>query len=106
MSRGIAAGRSLRSIAQRLGKAPSTVSRELKRNGGRGGYRAGQFAAIAALFLISRIITVGLTLTYAPEDAEPYFYVKQILISAICLGVIAWLWSRRIRQPQEKKDEG
>lgn len=40
ISRGIAAGRSLRSIALRLGRAPSTVSRELSRNGGRGGYRA------------------------------------------------------------------
>jgi IS30 family transposase len=40
ISRGIAAGRSLRSIALRLGRAPSTLSRELTRNGGRSGYRA------------------------------------------------------------------
>jgi len=40
ISRGIAAGRSLRSIARRLGRAPSTISRELRRNGGRAGYRA------------------------------------------------------------------
>jgi len=40
VSRGIAAGRSLRSIALRLGRAPSTISRELNRNGGLMGYRA------------------------------------------------------------------
>src|SRR3990170_4712826 len=39
ISRGIAAGGSLRSIAASLGRAPSTVSRELERNGGLGGYR-------------------------------------------------------------------
>mgnify|MGYP001818728684 FL=1 len=42
ISRGIVAGRSLRSIALRLGRAPSTVSRELRRNGGGRGYRASQ----------------------------------------------------------------
>ena len=40
ISRGVAAGDSVRSIAERLGRAPSTVSRELTRNGGRSGYRA------------------------------------------------------------------
>jgi len=40
ISRGIAAGRSLRSIAHRLGRAPSTISRELGRNGGLASYRA------------------------------------------------------------------
>ena len=40
ISRGIAAGESLRSIAAGLHRAPSTVSRELGRNGGRGRYRA------------------------------------------------------------------
>ena len=40
ISRGIAAGRSLRSIALRLGRSASTISRELTRNGGRSGYRA------------------------------------------------------------------
>jgi len=42
ISRGIVAGRSLRSIASSLGRAPSTVSRELRRNGGRRRYRANQ----------------------------------------------------------------
>jgi len=40
ISRGLVAGHSLRSIAAALGRAPSTVSRELRRNGGRRCYRA------------------------------------------------------------------
>ena len=41
ISRGLAAADSLRSIAARIGRAPSTVSREVARNHGRRGYRAG-----------------------------------------------------------------
>ena len=40
ISRGIASGRSLRQIAQGLGRSPSTVSREIRRNGGLSAYRA------------------------------------------------------------------
>jgi IS30 family transposase len=40
ISRGVVAGHSLRSIAASLGRAPSTVSRELTRNGTRQCYRA------------------------------------------------------------------
>jgi len=40
ISRGVAAGDSLRMVAARLGRAASTISRELARNGGRGEYRA------------------------------------------------------------------
>jgi IS30 family transposase len=40
ISRGVAAGYSIRSIAEALGRAASTVSREISRNGGRGDYRA------------------------------------------------------------------
>ena len=40
ISRGIAVGRSIRQIAQSLGRAPSTVSREIRRNGGSQAYRA------------------------------------------------------------------
>jgi IS30 family transposase len=40
ISRGIVAGRSIRSMARMLGRSPSTVSRELHRNGGRQHYRA------------------------------------------------------------------
>jgi len=40
ISRGVFAGQSLRCIATALGRAPSTVSREINRNGGRRRYRA------------------------------------------------------------------
>ena len=40
ISRGLARDESLRSIADRLGRAPSTVSREVRINGGHLGYRA------------------------------------------------------------------
>ena len=40
ISRGLRAGESLRWIAARLGRAPSSVSREVARNGGRVDYRA------------------------------------------------------------------
>jgi IS30 family transposase len=42
ISRGTVAGHSIRSIATALGRSPSTVSRELQRNGGRQQYRASQ----------------------------------------------------------------
>ena len=42
ISRALVAGESIRSVAARLGRAPSTISRELKRNGGRESYRAAQ----------------------------------------------------------------
>ena len=41
ISRGIAAGRSIRRIALGLRRSPSTVSREIRRNGGCSAYRAG-----------------------------------------------------------------
>ena len=47
ISRGIASNRSLRSIALRLGRSPSTISRELKRNGGHERYRAHQADQVA-----------------------------------------------------------
>jgi IS30 family transposase len=40
ISRAMADGQSIRSAAARLGRSPSTVSREIKRNGGRSDYRA------------------------------------------------------------------
>jgi IS30 family transposase len=41
ISRGVASGYSLRTIAQHVRRAPSTVSREVARHGGRAQYRAG-----------------------------------------------------------------
>ena len=40
ISRGVVVGQSIRSIASALGRAPSTVSREISRNGGQRSYRA------------------------------------------------------------------
>ena len=42
ISRGIAAGQSIRRIAQGLERSPSTVSREIRRNGGCSAYRASE----------------------------------------------------------------
>ena len=42
ISRGIASGCSMRAIARSLGRAASTISRELARHGGREGYRAAE----------------------------------------------------------------
>src|SRR3954470_21366945 len=42
ISRSVVAGHSIRSIAVFLERSPSTVSREIKRNGGHGRYRATQ----------------------------------------------------------------
>ncbi len=47
ISRGLAAGSSCRQIALELGRSSSTVSREVARNGGRRGYRAGRADAAA-----------------------------------------------------------
>jgi hypothetical protein len=52
ISRGIAAGLTARTIAGRLGRPSSTVSREIVRNGGRDAYRA--LAADAAAFQRAR----------------------------------------------------
>jgi IS30 family transposase len=40
ISRGLSAGEPLRAIARQLGRAPSTIAREVKANGGRSHYRA------------------------------------------------------------------
>jgi IS30 family transposase len=47
ISRGVVAGRSMRRIAASLGRAPSSISREIGRNGGRQAYRASQADASA-----------------------------------------------------------
>jgi IS30 family transposase len=47
ISRAVVAGHSIRSVAARLGRAPSTISREVRRNGGSQGYRANQADQLA-----------------------------------------------------------
>lgn len=81
ISRGIVAGRSLRSIAAELDRSPSTVSREVRRNGGRRRYRANKadLAAwdrakrpktckLAANRALARIVAGKLQLEWAPEQ--------------------------------------
>ena len=74
ISRGIAAGLSARSIAGRIGRPSSTVSREIGRNGGRGGYRA--LAADAGAFekvskLAANAELAGAVATKLDEDWSP-----------------------------------
>jgi IS30 family transposase len=40
ISRALMAGQSIRAVATRLNQAPSTISREIRRNGGKDHYRA------------------------------------------------------------------
>jgi IS30 family transposase len=47
ISRAVVTGQSIRSVARQLGRAPSTISRELQRNGGQQCYRASQADQIA-----------------------------------------------------------
>ncbi len=81
ISRGVVAGRSLRSIAASLGRAASTVSREINRNGGRRDYRASkadQFAwdrahrpkrcKLVENRTLARIVATKLQLNWAPEQ--------------------------------------
>jgi IS30 family transposase len=81
VSRGVCAGRSLRSIARGLGRAPSTVSREVARHWGRSGYRANHAdyeASVAALrpkpcrlalnARLCRAVAGKLALEWSPEQ--------------------------------------
>jgi IS30 family transposase len=81
ISRAMVEGRSIRSIAARLGRAPSTVSREIKRNGGQLDYRAVEADSAAwdrALrpkhcklvenIALARIVTDKLRLLWSPEQ--------------------------------------
>ena len=81
ISRGVVAGLSLRSIAASLGRAPSTVSREIKRNGGRCHYRANsadqaawdrahraKICKLAQNRALARIVASKLQLQWAPRQ--------------------------------------
>src|SRR5712672_1269956 len=54
ISRGIAAGRSVRRIARGLKRSPSTISREIRRNGGSQTYRAMARGAEACAAMVAR----------------------------------------------------
>jgi IS30 family transposase len=78
ISRAVVAGHSIRSIATLLGRAPSTISREIKRNGGQGGYRASQ-ADQAAWDRSRRPKTCKLT--------------ENRTLAHIVAGKLQWQWS-------------
>ena len=77
----VVAGHSMRSIAAQLGRAPSTISREIKRNGGQEGYRASQAdqsawdrgrrpkaGKLAKNRALARIVAGKLQLQWSPEQ--------------------------------------
>ena len=81
ISRAVVAGHSIRAIAEQLGRAPSTVSREIKRNGGRECYRASQAdqsawdrgrrpkaGKLVENRLLARIVAGKLQLQWSPEQ--------------------------------------
>jgi len=81
ISRAVVAGQSMRTIAARLGRAPSTVSREIQRNGGRADYRATladeaawdrahrpKRCKLAENRTLARIVTDKLRLQWSPEQ--------------------------------------
>jgi IS30 family transposase len=81
ISRAMVAGHSRRSIATQLGRAPSTVSREIKRNDGRESYRASQAdesawdrgrrpktCKLAQNRALARLVAGKLQLQWSPEQ--------------------------------------
>src|SRR5207302_5284766 len=85
ISRGLAAQRSCRAIAMRIRRAPSSVSREVGRNGGRVGYRASaaeqaslrrhQRPKASKLTLNSQLraeVEAGLSLDWSPEQISAF----------------------------------
>ena len=69
ISRGLAAGCSRRALARQLGRAPSTISREIRRHGGDRQYRAARADAVRAYLVdnhdipAERVQTIG----YGPD---------------------------------------
>ena len=89
VSRGIAAGSSLRHIASTIQRAPSTISREIARNGGREGYRASDAdrrawdqarrpkrCRLALHPRLRRVVAEKLRLEWSPEQISGW--LKQI----------------------------
>ena len=81
ISRAVVAGHSMRSITAQLGRAPSTISREITRNGGQERYRASQAdqsawdrgrrpktGKLAANRALARLVADKLQLQWSPEQ--------------------------------------
>jgi len=88
ISRGLAQGGSLRTIASSLGRAPSTISREVGRCGGPGGYRAApaderawdrarrpQLCLLARNARLRRIVARKLAREWSPEQISGWLAV-------------------------------
>lgn len=89
ISRGIAAGCSIRHIADLLGRAPSTVSREIGRHGGKKNYRAAladsaawdrarrpKLCRLATNDKLQRLVAKKLRLDWAPEQIAGWLKVQ------------------------------
>ena len=81
ISRSVVAGHTMRSMAVSLGRAPSTISREIRRNGGRQGYRASEAdqaawdrarrpkrCRLVENRALARIVAAKLQLEWSPEQ--------------------------------------
>ena len=81
ISRAVVEGRSMRSIAAALGRSPSTISREIKRNGGADAYRASRadeaawdrarrpkLCKLRRNRVLARLVASKLRLEWAPEQ--------------------------------------
>lgn len=89
LSRGLAQGRSLRQIAEELGRSPSTISREVKRNGGRVLYRAAQadkhawknalrpkVCVLVSRRRLQRIVAAKLKRNWSPEQIAQWLKLE------------------------------
>ncbi len=83
ISRGLVRGQSIRSIAIGLRRAPSTISREIKRNGGQSEYRASQAdqatwdrarrpkpCKLADNWRLAQLVAEKLALQWSPEQID------------------------------------
>jgi IS30 family transposase len=81
ISRALVAGESIRSVAARLARSPSTISREIRRNGGASYYRAAQAdqaawerayrpktCKLAQSPALARLVTAKLQSQWSPEQ--------------------------------------
>ena len=88
ISRGVAAGRSVRKISAKMKRAPSTVSREVRRNGGRRAYRASdaegrawrrarrpKLCRLATSALLRRKVADKLSANWSPEQIAGWLKV-------------------------------
>jgi IS30 family transposase len=89
ISRGLSSGESFRSIARRLGRSSSTVSREVARHGGGTRYRANHAdyeASVSALRpkpcrlalndRLRKVVTSKLALEWSPEQVSGWLRIR------------------------------